>query len=205
MLLLSRSAKYLPAVLVIAFLGCATAWAEEVATPGNPTAILHTSMGDIQLELFADKAPVSTQNFINYANSGFYENTVFHRVIGNFMIQGGGFTADLKQKPTAPPITNEADNGLSNKRGTVAMARTNDPQSATSQFFINVKDNSNLDYRGKSNAAGWGYAVFAKVTAGMDVVDQIRVVETHSVPPYSDVPVLPVVIERVEIIKPPQD
>jgi len=111
----------------------------------------------------------------------------------------------MKQKPTAPPITNEADNGLSNTRGTVAMARTNDPQSATAQFFINVQDNSNLDYKNKSGPAGWGYAVFGKVSKGMDVVDQIRVVETKSLPPFSNVPVVPVVIDRVEIIKSAQD
>jgi cyclophilin family peptidyl-prolyl cis-trans isomerase len=138
---------------------------------------------------------------VNYADSSFYNDTVFHRVIADFMIQGGGFTADMKQKPTAPPIANEADNGLSNIRGTIAMARTNDPNSATAQFFINVKDNSPLDHRGKSDPGAWGYAVFGKVTSGMDVVDQIRKVETKSLPPYSDVPVVPVVIERVEIIK----
>jgi cyclophilin family peptidyl-prolyl cis-trans isomerase len=118
------------------------------------------------------------------------------------MIQGGGFTADMNQKPTAPPIINEADNGLSNIRGTVAMARTNEPNSATAQFFINVKDNSPLNHRGKSDPGEWGYAVFGQVTSGMDVVDQIRKVETKSLPPYSDVPVVPVVIERVQIIKP---
>jgi len=194
-----------PLALFVAFLACSAVSAGEVAPAGNPTAILHTTMGVIQLELFADKAPISTENFINYANSGFYNGTIFHRVIGNFMIQGGGFTADMKQKPTALPIINEADNGLSNTLGTVAMARTNDPQSATAQFFINVQDNISLDYKNKSGPAGWGYAVFGKVTKGMDVVDQIRVVETKSVPPYSDVPLVPVVIERVEIIKPAKD
>ncbi len=195
----------LPPALLAAFLCCSTVSAQEVALTGNPTAILHTSLGDIQLELFADKAPISTQNFISYANTGFYDGTIFHRVIGNFMVQGGGFTADLQQKPTAPPIANEAGNGLSNTRGTVAMARTNDPQSATAQFFINVQDNKNLDHKSTGGPSGWGYAVFAKVSGGMDVVEQIRVVETKSVPPYEDVPVAPVVIESVEIIKPAQD
>jgi cyclophilin family peptidyl-prolyl cis-trans isomerase len=203
--LLFRFPSALIAALFVTFLACSTVSAGEVVPAGNPAAILHTTMGDIQLELFADKAPISTGNFINYANSGFYNGTIFHRVIGNFMIQGGGFTPDMKQKPTAPPINNEADNGLSNTRGTVAMARTNDPQSATAQFFINVQDNTNLDYKNKSDPAGWGYAVFGKVTKGMDVVDQIRVVETKSVSSFSDVPVVPVVIERVEIIKPAQD
>jgi len=202
---LSRFTGSLPVVLFAVLLGCTSVSAEEAAPAGNPTAILHTTMGDIQLELFADQAPISTQNFVNYANSGFYNGTVFHRVIGNFMIQGGGFAADMKQKDTAPPIINEADNGLSNTRGTVAMARTNDPNSATAQFFINVQDNKNLDYKNKSDPGAWGYAVFGKVTSGMDVVDQIRLVETSTVPPYSDVPVVPVVIERVEIIKSAQE
>ena len=171
----------------------------------NPVVLMETSLGNVKLELFAKEAPISIKNFLDYVASGFYDGTVYHRVIPNFMIQGGGFTPDMKQKPTAPPINNEADNGLSNTRGTVAMARTNDPQSATAQFFINVQDNTNLDYKNKSDPAGWGYAVFGKVTKGMDVVDQIRVVETKSVSSFSDVPVVPVVIERVEIIKPAQD
>lgn len=202
---LSRFPRSLPAMLFTVLLATTSVSAEEVAPADNPTAILHTTMGDIQLELFANKAPASTENFINYANSGFYDGTVFHRVIANFMIQGGGFTADMNQKNTAPPIINEADNGLSNSRGTVSMARTNDPNSATSQFFINVQDNNPLDHRSKSDPRGWGYAVFGKVTSGMDVVDQIRGVETRTVPPFSDVPVVPVVIERVEIIKPAQE
>jgi cyclophilin family peptidyl-prolyl cis-trans isomerase len=201
----SRFPRLLTVVFLSVLFACFSVSAEEAVPAGNPTAIIHTNMGDIQLELFADKAPVSTANFVNYANGSFYNDTVFHRVISNFMIQGGGFTADMKQKPTAPPITNEADNGLSNIRGTVAMARTNDPNSATAQFFINVQDNSPLDHRGKSDSRAWGYAVFGKVTSGMDVVDQIRKVETKSLPPYSDVPVVPVVIERVQIINPGQE
>lgn len=189
--------------LLTALLVCSSLSAEEIAQTSNPIATLHTTMGEIQLELFADKAPISTENFINYSKSGFYNGTIFHRVISNFMIQGGGFTADMKQRPTAAPIANEADNGLSNTRGTVAMARTNDPQSATAQFFINVQSNENLDYKAK-DVSGWGYAVFGKVISGMDVVDEIRLVETSTVPPYSNVPVVPVIIERVEIVQPAQ-
>jgi cyclophilin family peptidyl-prolyl cis-trans isomerase len=174
--------------------------AQESAEGGNPHAVIHTSMGDIQLELFADQAPGSVENFIRYANDGFYDGTIFHRVISHFMIQGGGFTTGMEKKPTREPIKNEADNGLSNKRGTVAMARTNDPHSATAQFFINVQDNMNLDHSGGANSRNWGYAVFAKVTEGMDVVEEIRFVETTTFPPFSDVPKEPVVIERVEII-----
>jgi cyclophilin family peptidyl-prolyl cis-trans isomerase len=165
----------------------------------NPTAILHTSLGDIHLELFAEEAPKSVENFLGYARSGFYDGTIFHRVISHFMIQGGGFTPDMVKKPTGEPIVNEANNGLSNKRGTVAMARTNHPHSATAQFFINVQDNINLDHTGESNSRAWGYAVFGRVTEGMDVVDKIRFVQTTRTGPYSDVPVEPVIIERVAV------
>lgn len=166
----------------------------------NPSAIIHTSLGDIQIELFTKEAPVSVENFIGYAESGAYDGTIFHRVISHFMIQGGGFTPDMVKKPTGDPIGNEASNGLSNTRGTIAMARTNDPHSATNQFFINTQDNIALNYTGEDNSRTWGYAVFGKVTSGMDVVDEIRFVETTTVPPYSDVPVEPVIIESVEII-----
>jgi cyclophilin family peptidyl-prolyl cis-trans isomerase len=138
-------------------------------------------------------------NFIEYAKSGFYDGTIFHRVIGNFMIQGGGFTPDMQKKITREPIQNEASNGLSNERGTIAMARTADPHSATAQFFINVVDNPNLDYRGESSSSTWGYAVFGRVTEGMDVVDAIRDVETTTRAPFRDVPVEPVIIEQMEI------
>lgn len=174
--------------------------AQQAPANGNPSVVIHTSMGDIGLELYADKAPVSVENFIRYANTGFYDGTVFHRVISHFMIQGGGLTPDLQDKPTSEPIVNEALNGLSNKRGTIAMARTGNPHSATSQFFINVQDNGNLDYTDQNSSRGWGYAVFGKVTSGMDVVDRIRFVETKTVPPYSDVPVEPVVINSVDVI-----
>jgi cyclophilin family peptidyl-prolyl cis-trans isomerase len=166
----------------------------------NPTVVLHTSLGDIRLELFADKAPKSVENFLGYARSGYYNGTIFHRVISHFMIQGGGFTPDMEKKPTGEPIVNEANNGLSNKRGTIAMARTNHPHSATAQFFINVQDNINLDHTGETDSRSWGYAVFGRVTDGMDVVDKIRFVQTGRVGPYGDVPVEPVIIESVEVV-----
>jgi cyclophilin family peptidyl-prolyl cis-trans isomerase len=173
---------------------------QNLSAADNPTALIRTSMGDIKLELYAEKAPVSVENFINYANNGFYDGTIFHRVISHFMIQGGGFTPDMKKKSTGEPIANEAGNGLSNIRGTVAMARTNDPHSATAQFFINTQDNRNLDYTGEANSRTWGYAVFGIVTEGMEVVDEIRFVETSSPPPFSNVPSVPVVIESIKII-----
>jgi peptidyl-prolyl cis-trans isomerase B (cyclophilin B) len=172
---------------------------QSLLAEGNPTAVIRTSKGDIHLELFADKAPISVENFINYANSGTYDGTIFHRVISNFMIQGGGFTQDMEKKATREPITNEANNGLSNDRGTISMARTNLPHSATTQFFINTQDNPNLNHSGETNSRAWGYAVFGRVTEGMDVVDEIRLVETTRKPPYSDVPVEPVVIQTIEI------
>jgi len=192
--------KKLVFLLIIAILSTPL-YAQEGSASANPTAIIHTSMGDIELELFADKAPLSVENFVNYANSGFYNGTIFHRVISHFMIQGGGFTVDMEKKPTGEPIVNESVNGLSNTRGTVAMARTNNPHSATSQFFINTQDNLNLDYVDGSSSRGWGYAVFGKVTNGMDVVDNIRFVETAPMPPHADVPTTPVLIESVEILQ----
>lgn len=159
--------------------------------------ILHTSMGDISLELDTEKAPISVQNFLDYVRAGHYDNTVFHRVIDNFMIQGGGFAPGMKQKPTRAPIANEAQNGLLNQRYTIAMARTPDPHSATAQFFINVADNAFLDFR-NATPQGWGYCVFGKVTAGMDVVDQIRAVRTGSRAGHQDVPVEDVTILRAE-------
>ena len=160
-------------------------------------AIMTTSKGVIELEPFDEQDPVSVENFVSYANSGFYDGTIFHRVIGSFMIQGGGFTPDLQKKPTREPIKNEANNGLSNKRGTIAMARLPQPDTATSQFFINVQNNMNLDYQGENN---FGYAVLGRVTKGMAVVDDIRFVRTGNQGPMGDVPVEPVIIEKVEII-----
>ena len=159
---------------------------------------LHTNYGDITLSLDLEKAPSTCENFINYAKSGFYNGTIFHRVINNFMIQGGGMTEDMTQKETQAPIQNEADNGLTNDLGTVAMARTNDPHSATAQFFINVADNGFLNHSGKT-AQGWGYAVFGKVTDGMDVVEKIEGVSTGSHGFHQDVPTNAVVIESVTV------
>jgi peptidyl-prolyl cis-trans isomerase B (cyclophilin B) len=173
---------------------------QSLTAQDKPGAVIHTRKGDNQREQFSDKAPISVANFISYANSGFFDGTIFHRVIDTFMIQGGGFTPDMQKKATGDAIRNEAANGVSNTRGTVAMARTNDPHSATAQFFINVQNNPNLDYTGEGNSRSWGYAVFGKVSSGMEVVENIRFVETQSQPPFSDVPVEPVVIESIEII-----
>ena len=170
--------------------------AQDLKAESVTHAVMKTSKGDIHLELYPEKAPESVENFVRYAQDGFYDGTVFHRVISHFMIQGGGFTADMQKKPTLEPIRNEANNGLSNMRGTIAMARLPQPHSATSQFFINVQNNMNLDYRGDNQ---WGYAVFGRVTGGMDVVDEIRFVQTTSMPPFADVPVDPVIIESVTI------
>lgn len=171
----------------------------------GPQVRLDTSLGTITVELADDKAPKTVENFLVYAREGFYDGTIFHRVIDGFMIQGGGFTASFQQKPTRPPIPNEANNGLKNLRGTIAMARTSDPGSATAQFFINVKDNPALDYRA-STPQGWGYAVFGKVVDGMETVDKIRKVPTGtggSGGQFSDVPTTPVVINSVAILPVP--
>ncbi|MES2535177.1 MAG: peptidylprolyl isomerase [Pseudomonadota bacterium] len=159
--------------------------------------ILTTNYGKIKLELDAEKAPKSVQNFLDYVNSGHYNGTIFHRVIDGFMIQGGGFEPGMKQKPTKAPIENEAKNGLKNGPYTVAMARTSDPHSASAQFFINVKDNSFLDYPGQD---GWGYAVFGKVVEGQDVVDKIKTVKTSRTGMSADVPVDDVTIEKAEVV-----
>tara|TARA_R100001039_G_scaffold39226_1_gene46283 strand:- start:64425 stop:65006 length:582 start_codon:yes stop_codon:yes gene_type:complete len=164
-----------------------------------PQVKLETSHGDIVIELNEDKAPVTVANFLNYVNEGFYDGTIFHRVIKNFMIQGGGFTQEFQQKPTKSAIENEADNGLSNKRGAVSMARTNDPHSATAQFFINTVDNGFLDFQGKV-PSGWGYAVFGEVIEGMDVVDSIREVDTTMRGPHQDVPAEDIIIIKASVI-----
>jgi peptidyl-prolyl cis-trans isomerase B (cyclophilin B) len=161
--------------------------------------ILHTTMGDITLELDAENAPKTVENFLQYVRDGHYDNTIFHRVIDGFMIQGGGMAPGMKQKPTRAPVGNEAGNGLKNARYTVAMARTNEPHSATAQFFINVGDNEFLNYKGPS-PQGWGYCVFGKVTAGQDVVDRIKGVRTGSSGFHQDVPVEDVVITKAEEI-----
>ncbi|ATA18941.1 peptidyl-prolyl cis-trans isomerase B (cyclophilin B) [Gibbsiella quercinecans] len=158
----------------------------------------HTNHGDIVIKTFADKAPVTVENFLNYCRAGFYDNTIFHRVINGFMIQGGGFEPGMNQKSTQAPIKNEANNGLKNTRGTLAMARTNDPHSATAQFFINVVDNDFLNFRGE-NAQGWGYCVFAEVVEGLDIVDKIKGVKTGRSGMHQDVPVEDVVINSVTV------
>lgn len=167
-----------------------------LADKGDTHVLLTTSAGNIELELNNQKAPVSVKNFVDYVNSGFYNNTTFHRVIPGFMVQGGGFTTDMQQKSTNPPIKNEADNGLLNKRGTIAMARTADKNSATSQFFINVADNAFLDHGQRD----FGYAVFGKVVKGQDVADKISQVPAQNVGPYQNVPVKPVVILSAKVL-----
>lgn len=166
----------------------------------KPMVRMKTSKGVIEVELYPDKAPKTVENFLRYVREGFYDGTIFHRVVPNFVIQGGGFDAEMRRKPTHAPIPNEADNGLKNERGTLAMARTGDPHSATSQFFINTRTNSFLDHRDKT-PRGWGYAVFGRVVKGMDVVDQIAKVKTGRRAGMADVPVEPVVIEKVEVIE----
>lgn len=159
---------------------------------------IKTNFGSIKVELDFDKAPISSANFLEYAKSGFYNGTIFHRVINDFMIQGGGFESGLNQKENGTPIENEADNGLSNMTGTLAMARTAVPHSATSQFFINVGDNHFLNHTSKTDQ-GWGYAVFGKVVDGMDVVNKIKVCETGSMGGHQDVPLTEIIIESVEV------
>jgi cyclophilin family peptidyl-prolyl cis-trans isomerase len=167
----------------------------QAAAADTPMVELKTNMGDIVLALEPGKAPKTVANFLQYVKDGFYDGTIFHRVIDGFMIQGGGFTPDMKQKETRSPIPNEADNGLKNDRGTIAMARTSDPNSATSQFFINVVNNDALNFT-SADPQGYGYCVFGKVIRGMDVVDAIRTVQTGNRGPYGDVPVKPVIIEK---------
>jgi peptidyl-prolyl cis-trans isomerase B (cyclophilin B) len=161
---------------------------------------LHTNHGVISINLFADKAPLTAANFTQYVQDGHYENVIFHRVISNFMIQGGGFEPGMKEKATRASIKNEADNGLSNKVGTLAMARTNEPHSASAQFFINLKDNDFLDHSSKT-AQGWGYCVFGEVIEGMDIVEKIKAVATGSKGGHQDVPLEDVIIERAEIVE----
>ncbi len=163
----------------------------------NPQVILQTTHGNITLELDAENAPVSTENFLTYVDQGFYNETIFHRVIDGFMIQGGGFTADMQQKETGQAIKNEAANGLKNNKGSIAMARTNDPHSATAQFFINVADNDFLNHTAPSGQ-GWGYAVFGKVVEGMNVVEKIKGCKTSSSGFHKDVPVETIIINNAD-------
>lgn len=174
--------------------------APQAGQPANPRVLLETSMGNITVELFAGNAPASVENFLAHAKSGFYDGTIFHRVIPGFMIQGGGMLPDMTERAHGTPIRNEADNGLKNLRGTLAMARTGEPHSATSQFFINVADNYALNHRGKS-FEGWGYAAFGQVVEGMDVVDEIAAVQRGNHGPHRDVPLEPVVMKKLTVIK----
>lgn len=178
--------------------------ASEPTSAAPPRVAITTNMGRMVAELYPDKAPASVENFLQYVRDGYYNGTIFHRVIDGFMIQGGGFTADLQLKPMRPAIENEARNGLSNARGTLAMARTGEPHSAQAQFFVNVVDNPRLDFVSEQSGFTWGYAVFGKVIEGLDVVDKIRAVETGGQGPFArDVPLQPVVIESVEILAAP--
>ncbi len=181
-----------------------TLWSTQtsaLAAESNPIVRMQTSKGVIVLELNSAKAPRTVENFLRYVEDGFYDGTIFHRVIEGFMMQGGGFTADYKKKPTRAPVANEADNGLKNDRGTIAMARTSNPNSATAQFFINVVDNSRLNHSSPTRR-GWGYAVFGRVTEGMDVVDKIRRVKTGSGGPFrQDTPQTPVIIEKMVVVQ----
>lgn len=177
----------------------ATKPADTSKSAGNPKVKFTTSLGNVTVELYADKAPKTVENFLQYVKDGFYSGTVFHRVIPGFMVQGGGFSKDLQLKRARAPIHNEANNGLSNLRGTLAMARTGDPHSASAQFFVNLVDNQRLDYVSETN---WGYCVYGKVVAGMDIVDKMAAAPTGPQGPLpSDVPTTPIVIEKAELVK----
>ncbi|MGD8298929.1 MAG: peptidylprolyl isomerase [Desulfobacterales bacterium] len=172
----------------------------DMATAGNPKVEMETSKGKFVIELYPEKAPDTVKNFLNYVDTKFYDGTIFHRVIPKFMIQGGGFTADMKRKSAGAPIKNEADNGLKNERGTIAMARTNDPHSATAQFFINTVNNDFLNHKSKTTQ-GWGYVVFGKIVTGMDVVDAISSVKTVMRGMYRDVPEEIIDIRNAVVLK----
>ena len=193
--------RLLPALLTMAVILAAAipASSEEKASESYPHVYVKTNVGGFTIELYTDKAPVTVANFLNYVEKGYYSDTIFHRVIKGFMIQGGGFTVDMSQKDTAPSIKNEADNGLKNKKYTLAMARTDVVDSATSQFFVNVKDNSNLDHKSKARLE-YGYCVFAKVIEGTDVIDKIEMVKTGDKGGYGDVPVKPVIIKAMTLM-----
>jgi peptidyl-prolyl cis-trans isomerase B (cyclophilin B) len=194
----------LVAMLVLAIgalnVGCTMADDGKPQNPNNPVVSISTSMGDLKAELYKDKAPVTVANFLAYVNDKFYDGTIFHRVIPAFMIQGGGFDKDMNQKKTKASIKNEAGNGLKNTNGTIAMARTSDPNSATAQFFINTKDNPFLDHK-NDTPQGFGYAVFGKVTGGMDVVTKIEQVQTTTRSPHENVPSTPVIIESIRVVE----
>jgi peptidyl-prolyl cis-trans isomerase B (cyclophilin B) len=179
--------------------GCTQADDGKPLNPNNPIVMISTSLGDLKVELYKDKAPISVANFLAYANEKFYDGTIFHRVIPNFMVQGGGFTPDMQQKPTKASIKNEAGNGFKNELGTLAMARTPDVNSATAQFFINVKDNDFLNHK-DDTMQGFGYCVFGKVIEGNKIVQKIVEVKTDSKGAYDDVPVEPVLIKSVTVV-----
>jgi len=197
--------RLLPVILTVALVLSAVVpassqeKAQEKARESYPRVYVKTNVGGFTIELYPDKAPETVANFLNYVDKGYYGGTIFHRVIKGFMIQGGGFTVDMTQKETAPPIKNEASNGLKNKKYTIAMARTNVVDSATSQFFINTADNSALDFREKTQT-GFGYCVFGKVVEGTDVIDKIEMVQTTSKGSYDDVPVKPVIIKAMTLM-----
>ena len=188
--------KYIVIVVLVFWMGTGL----SIAADALPRVKLTTSQGDVVLELNSVAAPKTVDNFLAYVKDGYYDGAIFHRVIAGFMIQGGGFDAEMKRKSPRPPIVNEADNGLPNRTGTIAMARTADPHSASAQFFINVKDNAFLDHRGKTSQ-GWGYCVFGKVVQGMEVVRTIEKVPTTSRSGMRDVPKAPVVIEQATVVK----
>ena len=199
---MKRMHGILAGALVLGLAGLATAQdAPKASAPASaaPRVAFETSKGRIVLELSPDKAPKSVANFLQYVKAGHYNGVIFHRVIDGFMIQGGGFTADMAQKPTQAPIQNEADNGLRNDRGTIAMARTGDPHSASAQFFINTVNNDGLNHKSKT-PQGWGYTVFGKVVEGMDVVDAIAKVPTGMKKGFADVPVQPVTITKATVL-----
>ena len=188
----------LVAICAMFMLGTST-WCCQAAAADNPVVEMVTSLGKVQIELFADKAPKTVENFLQYTKDGFYDGTVFHRVIPGFMVQGGGFTSDMEKKKTRAAIANEAQNGLKNQKGTLAMARTPDPHSATAQFFINVADNDFLNFT-EPTQRGFGYCVFGRVTQGMDVVDRIAAVPTANRSGHQNVPLTPVIIKNMRIV-----
>ena len=190
----------LASIALLCFTAISSAQAADKPAITNPMVSITTSLGTMELELYPAKAPKTVKNFLQYVDKGFYNGTVFHRVIPGFMVQGGGFEPGMQLKPTSLPVNNEADNGLANVVGTIAMARTNDPHSATAQFFINTADNVMLNHTGK-NPKGWGYCVFGKVTQGLDVVKKIEAVSTGNVGPFGDVPQTDVIITRIERVK----
>jgi cyclophilin family peptidyl-prolyl cis-trans isomerase len=190
---------FLISILTLLTLGSIAHAEDKKNMSANQQVKLETSLGDIIIEVDAEKAPVSAKNFLDYVNSSHFNGTIFHRVIPGFMAQGGGFDKDFKQKATNAAIKNEADNGLKNTRGTLAMARTSDPDSASSQFFINLKDNAFLDFKSKT-PQGWGYAVFGRVIDGMDVVDKMAEQPTGSNGQHQDVPKTPIVINKVSLV-----